>query len=173
MSLLTPDKMIAEDITEETFYKGWRAIETCRGRENTFSSWLYRIAHNQVIDFFRLNPNLVALDPEAHADTSSPEREMEKKRSPQRRKGRKGNAKKSKKGKNQKPREVAFLCAPCVLCGDPFLSREESSVLSGHSWPRRYKPEKSKKNHRRARRGRREKTKRWDSQRKGQEIATD
>ena len=47
------DKMTAEDITEEVFIKAWKAIYSCRGREDTFSSWLYRIAHNQVIDIFR------------------------------------------------------------------------------------------------------------------------
>ena len=47
------DKMTAEDVTEEAFVKAWKAIGSCKGKEKTFSSWLYRIAHNQVIDNLR------------------------------------------------------------------------------------------------------------------------
>jgi len=47
------DKNTAEDITEEIFVKAWKAINSCKGKERTFSSWLYRIAHNHVIDNFR------------------------------------------------------------------------------------------------------------------------
>lgn len=47
------DEMTAEDITEEVFIKAWKALASCKGKERTFSSWLYRIAHNHVIDSFR------------------------------------------------------------------------------------------------------------------------
>lgn len=47
------DKMTAEDVTEEAFVKAWKAIGSCKGKEKTFSSWLYRIAHNQVVDNLR------------------------------------------------------------------------------------------------------------------------
>jgi len=47
------DKMTAEDVTEDAFVKAWKAIGSCKGKEKTFSSWLYRIAHNQVIDNLR------------------------------------------------------------------------------------------------------------------------
>jgi RNA polymerase sigma-70 factor (ECF subfamily) len=47
------DKMTAEDITEEVFVKAWKAIGTCKGKEKTFSSWLYRIAHNHLISTLR------------------------------------------------------------------------------------------------------------------------
>ncbi len=47
------DKSTAEDITEEIFVKAWKAISSCKGKEQTFSSWLYRIAHNHVIDNLR------------------------------------------------------------------------------------------------------------------------
>jgi len=46
-------KTTTEDITGEVFLKAWRAIGSCRGKENTFSPWLYRIAHNQLIDEIR------------------------------------------------------------------------------------------------------------------------
>lgn len=44
------DKMTAEDITEEVFIKAWSVIGTCKGRGETFSPWLYRIAHNHLIN---------------------------------------------------------------------------------------------------------------------------
>ena len=47
------DKEHAEDITQEVFLKAWKAIGSCRGKEKTFSSWLYRIAHNLIIDKLR------------------------------------------------------------------------------------------------------------------------
>ena len=46
-------KTAAEDITGEVFLKVWRAISSCRGKENAFSPWLYRIAHNQLVDEIR------------------------------------------------------------------------------------------------------------------------
>ena len=44
------DRMMAEDITEEVFVKAWKAIKSCKGRGRTFSSWIYRIAHNHIIN---------------------------------------------------------------------------------------------------------------------------
>jgi RNA polymerase sigma-70 factor, ECF subfamily len=71
------DKMTAEDITEEVFVKGWKAIQTCRGREETFVAWLYRIAHNQVIDTFRQSNRNLHRDDIDIADDTSPEYEAE------------------------------------------------------------------------------------------------
>jgi len=47
------NKTAAEDITGEVFLKAWRAIDSCRGKEKAFSAWLYRIAHNQMVDEIR------------------------------------------------------------------------------------------------------------------------
>jgi RNA polymerase sigma-70 factor (ECF subfamily) len=47
------DRMTAEDITEEVFLKAWKAIKSCQGKEKTFTSWLYRIAHNHMINTLR------------------------------------------------------------------------------------------------------------------------
>lgn len=47
------EKMIAEDLTQEIFLKAWRAIGSYQGHEKGFSAWLFRIAHNHVIDNFR------------------------------------------------------------------------------------------------------------------------
>ena len=56
------DKMTAEDVTEEVFLKAWKAMPSCCGKEATFSSWLYRIAHNQVVDVFRSQQKHVPLE---------------------------------------------------------------------------------------------------------------
>lgn len=43
----------AEDLTEQVFLKAWKSIKTYKDQGIKFSSWLYRIAHNIVIDFHR------------------------------------------------------------------------------------------------------------------------
>jgi RNA polymerase sigma-70 factor (ECF subfamily) len=47
------NRMLAEDITEDVFLKAWKSIRSCKGRGRTFLSWLYRIAHNHVVDTTR------------------------------------------------------------------------------------------------------------------------
>jgi len=42
----------AKDLTQETWFKAFRGIHTFHGN-SAFSSWLYRIAENVCIDFFR------------------------------------------------------------------------------------------------------------------------
>ena len=71
------DKMTAEDITEETFIKAWRAIGSCKGKEETFSSWLYSIAHNCTIDALRKRQKKVSIEMVPPAEISSPEPEIE------------------------------------------------------------------------------------------------
>ena len=46
------DAEVAKDLIQETWLKAFRAIHTFRGT-SAFSSWLYRIAENVCIDFFR------------------------------------------------------------------------------------------------------------------------
>lgn len=43
----------AEDITHQVFMSAWQKIETYELRGFPFSSWLYRIAKNSVVDHFR------------------------------------------------------------------------------------------------------------------------
>lgn len=43
----------AEDLTELVFLKSWENIQQYRPRERSFSSWLFRIAHNVVVDYYR------------------------------------------------------------------------------------------------------------------------
>ena len=62
---LLGDRMLAEDVTEEVFLKAWKAIKSCKGREQTFVAWLYRIAHNQAIDVIRKRKKHLSLEMEA------------------------------------------------------------------------------------------------------------
>jgi RNA polymerase sigma-70 factor, ECF subfamily len=44
----------AEDLTEDVFVRAWEAVGSFEyGGEGSFVSWLYRIAHNLVIDHYR------------------------------------------------------------------------------------------------------------------------
>jgi len=52
----------AEDLTEQVFLRAWEAIEGYRHQRYPFSSWLYRIAHNAVIDHYRTRKDLRPLD---------------------------------------------------------------------------------------------------------------
>ena len=61
----------AEDLTHQVFLSAWQNIRSYRFQGNPFSSWLYRIAHNAVIDFYRtqkphIDIELVSEDSIAH-----------------------------------------------------------------------------------------------------------
>ncbi|MDY6907557.1 MAG: sigma-70 family RNA polymerase sigma factor [Chloroflexota bacterium] len=72
---------VAEDITEEVFLKMIESIASFRWRGVPFSAWLFRIAHNQVVDHLRraarrpsvgLSESIIAADddPETIAEHS-------------------------------------------------------------------------------------------------------
>ena len=44
----------AEDLTQQTFLKAWSSLDDFAGHSK-FSTWLYRIAHNTLIDWQRTN----------------------------------------------------------------------------------------------------------------------
>ena len=66
----------AEDLTQDVFVKALEAIGSYRWRNLPFASWIFRIAHNQVIDYFRKQGKVDKVDLEgddvAPADESSP-----------------------------------------------------------------------------------------------------
>jgi len=43
----------AEDLCEQVFMKAWEAVERFTWHGHPFSSWLYRLAHNLVVDYYR------------------------------------------------------------------------------------------------------------------------
>lgn len=52
----------AEDICHQVFLNAWQNIGSYRPLGFPFSSWLYRIAHNAVVDFYRTKRDHVAID---------------------------------------------------------------------------------------------------------------
>lgn len=54
----TGKKHIAEDITSDTFLKAIKNIGSYKDKGYTFGPWLYRIAHNTLVDYFRKNKHL-------------------------------------------------------------------------------------------------------------------
>ncbi len=58
---LLSDQDAAEDVTQETFLKSYRDIQGFDPNRK-FSSWLYRIAHNQAIDAIRKRKGTVILE---------------------------------------------------------------------------------------------------------------
>jgi len=71
------NKETAEDLTEEVFMKAWRKIGTYRWEGHPFSAWLYRIAHNHVVDYFRTSRRTAPLDVDIPSDGDRPEEELE------------------------------------------------------------------------------------------------
>lgn len=47
------DRTEAEDLTQDVFTKALEAIGSYKWRSLPFASWLFRIAHNEVIDYLR------------------------------------------------------------------------------------------------------------------------
>jgi RNA polymerase sigma-70 factor (ECF subfamily) len=61
----TRDRILAEDVAQETFLRAFRFLHTYRG-ESRFTTWLLRIARNCAIDAMRRNTTVADHDP---ADT--------------------------------------------------------------------------------------------------------
>lgn len=55
---------VAEDITEEVFLKAWKYIQRYKDQSYSFGSWLYRIAHNVTMDYFRKEEPLLEIQEE-------------------------------------------------------------------------------------------------------------
>jgi RNA polymerase sigma-70 factor (ECF subfamily) len=52
----------AEDLTHQVFLSAWQNIKGYKNLGYPFSSWLYRIARNQVVDHYRSNKGEISLD---------------------------------------------------------------------------------------------------------------
>jgi RNA polymerase sigma-70 factor (ECF subfamily) len=55
------DERDAEDLTEQTFLRAWQGLAGFRGKV-PFAAWIYRIAHNVVIDHYRRRKEVVPLE---------------------------------------------------------------------------------------------------------------
>jgi len=47
------DRAEAEDMTQQVFLNALKSISSYKYKGMRFSSWLFRIAHNQVVDYYR------------------------------------------------------------------------------------------------------------------------
>jgi RNA polymerase sigma-70 factor (ECF subfamily) len=57
-------KETAEDLTSQTFLKVVQHIHSFNSSQGSFSGWIFRIAHNTVIDHYRTKKESVGIDPE-------------------------------------------------------------------------------------------------------------
>ena len=53
VALKIGDRMEAEDITQQVFLNALKSISSYEIKETPFSAWLFRIAHNQMVDYLR------------------------------------------------------------------------------------------------------------------------
>ena len=65
------DQHEAEDLTEMVFLKAWQALPRYRPGEAPFTSWLYRIAHNLLVDRLRVRKEHMPLDDDLSDDAPS------------------------------------------------------------------------------------------------------
>ena len=66
----------AMDLTENLFLKVWENLKAYQTGNLYFSSWIFKIAHNLVVDFYRLNKQTISLsidvpDEKEHRDPVS------------------------------------------------------------------------------------------------------
>ncbi len=62
----------AEDLTAQVFTRAWEAIGSYQWQGHSFSPWLFRIAHNLVVDYHRARRPTVVLDAlETHPNLSN------------------------------------------------------------------------------------------------------
>ena len=73
---LSGSEHIAEEITEETFYKALRKIHTFRG-ECDIRIWLCRIAKNSYTSYLRENGRHISIEDAALQDTADSETDLD------------------------------------------------------------------------------------------------
>jgi RNA polymerase sigma-70 factor, ECF subfamily len=56
------DEQESQDLTEETFIKVWDSVKDKGTGIYNFKAWLYRIAHNLVVDHYRKSKEILSLD---------------------------------------------------------------------------------------------------------------
>jgi RNA polymerase sigma-70 factor (ECF subfamily) len=62
ISFRVRNDMESEDMTQQVFMKVLSSISSYRNQGVPFSSWVYRIAHNQVVDFMRQQNKKATVD---------------------------------------------------------------------------------------------------------------
>ena len=70
----------AEDMTQQVFLNALQSISSFKWKGIPFSAWLFRIAHNQVVDYFRSKKRTaVPLDESLASNDDNPQLVIEKK----------------------------------------------------------------------------------------------
>src|SRR5690606_26056862 len=71
---------LAEDLTEDTFLKAWQNLKKYKEQKAAFHSWVFRIAHNLVCDYFRkASPDLELSDTLSLPEKDQPDHQMQAK----------------------------------------------------------------------------------------------
>lgn len=65
-----------EDLCGQVFLRAWEAIERYTWRGYPFSSWLYRVAHNLVVDHYRGKQDCTSLDHTAAVEETGPDADV-------------------------------------------------------------------------------------------------
>jgi RNA polymerase sigma-70 factor (ECF subfamily) len=73
------DRTEAEDMTQQVFLNAFKSIASYKHKGYPFSSWLFRIAHNQIVDHLRRKSRrpTVPLDEALAVGGNDPRREAE------------------------------------------------------------------------------------------------
>lgn len=67
------DQDVAEDLVSQTFYDALSHLKSFQFRGFPFSSWLYKIAHNNVLKWYRVNSRVQKVDLEDMVEIRSDE----------------------------------------------------------------------------------------------------
>jgi RNA polymerase sigma-70 factor (ECF subfamily) len=61
MAIKIGDRTEAEDITQQVFIKALRSVRSFKWKGVPFSAWLFRIAHNLLVDYLRKHKKVVTV----------------------------------------------------------------------------------------------------------------
>ena len=75
---LLGDMTLAEDCVSETFARFLKAMQNRRGPRDHLQAYLYRIAHNWVVDLYRRNEKVFELSDTIRSEADIPEEEAAK-----------------------------------------------------------------------------------------------
>ncbi len=81
IALKIGNRVEAEDMTQQVFVNALHSISSYKWRGFPFSAWLFRIAHNQMVDYFRKKTRqpTVSLNESLAVSGSNPQKTVEQK----------------------------------------------------------------------------------------------